>query len=318
LTLGVSLIGSVADLGSTLWRLWRGKPKGQPGRLAAVFVVLGMVGSVAVIAPGLVFHLSHQPLDWTPAEDGIAFESVTVTAGDGLRLSGWLIPCPDAVGSVIYCHGIGCNRTQMAPLMPFFRKLRLNILAVDFRDHGESPGHTATFGAREVEDVVGADAYLRHRFPGQPIVLCGVSYGASICVQALPRLPHVRGAWIESGFARLRDMAVHPFGCVSESVREPILSFYNTLLWLDAGFSALDVKPIDCLKDTNVPICFAHGRDDDYVFFHEGEEMFEAYQGPKDHFWSEGAGHGMNYDSAEYQQRFHDFFAGRLAESHGP
>jgi pimeloyl-ACP methyl ester carboxylesterase len=192
LTLGVSLIGSMVDLGSALWRLWRKQPNGPPGRLAAAVAVFAIVLAIPASAPLLFFHLIHQPPHWTPADDGYEFEEVTVTAGDGLALSGWLIPCPDAVGSVIYCHGHGSNRTQIRPLVPLFRSLRLNVLAFDFRGHGASPGHTATFGAREVEDVIGADRFLRERFPDQPIVLCGISYGASICVQALPRLPHVR------------------------------------------------------------------------------------------------------------------------------
>jgi hypothetical protein len=167
------------------------------GRLAVRgLVIAGVVGLVPLIGS---LHPLHTVPKRTPASLGLAFEDVRFRTADGLELAAWLVPHADARGNVIFCHGHGRNRGHVAALLPDLHQMRLNVLAFDFRGHGDSPGHTSTFGHREVEDLCAAEAYLSRRFPGQPVFLVGVSLGAAVSLQALPRLSHVRGVWIEGG-----------------------------------------------------------------------------------------------------------------------
>jgi pimeloyl-ACP methyl ester carboxylesterase len=309
LCVGLSLIASIMELAGAL--IQRGRKDAKPGSsvLGAVVIALGIILVGIGIQPLLTFHPFHSAVLVTPADYNVPFEKVTVTAADGLPLAAWFIPCPDATGSAIFCHGYCANRSQVMNVVPLLQEHKLNIIAFDFRGHGESPGRTAAFGAREYLDVMGAENYLKERVPGKPILLFGISYGAAVAVQSLPHLKEVRAAWIESGFARLGDLAVHKFGMVPESIRGPVVGFYNGVVWLDSGFAPLDVKPIDCLKDVKVPICFCHGTKDELVFFREGPEMYEAYQGPKESYWVQGEGHGalVIVGGEEYKQRFANF-----------
>src|SRR5262249_15393538 len=99
----------------------------------------------------------------TPAAFGLTFEDVRFRTADGVTLAAWLVPHSQARGNLIFCHGHGRNRCHVAGLLQTFHDLGLNVLAFDFRGHGDSEGHTSTFGQREVHDLLAAEAYLSKR-----------------------------------------------------------------------------------------------------------------------------------------------------------
>jgi alpha-beta hydrolase superfamily lysophospholipase len=252
----------------------------------------------------------------TPAAFGLEFEDVRFAAADGVELGGWLVPHAQARGNVIFCHGHGRSRGHVAGLLETLHGLGLNVLAFDFRGHGDSEGHTSTFGHREVDDLLGAEAYLRRRFPGQPLFLVGVSLGAAVSLQALPRLPGVRGVWCEGCFARLNDAVEGQFAWLPAGLRGPLVSLYYRLAWLDCGFWGPDISPAECLGRTaGVPIYFCHGQQDELVPFDRGVDLYEGYAGPKWCWWPEDATH---YDvrqrnREEYLGRLRSFLEGRLS-----
>ncbi|HEV3257085.1 MAG TPA: alpha/beta fold hydrolase [Gemmataceae bacterium] len=213
----------------------------------------------------VTIHPLHTVPKRTPAAFGLAFEEVRFRTADGVELGGWLIPHSNAKGNVIVCHGHGRNRGHVAGFLPTLHGLGLNVLAFDFRGHGESAGHTCTFGHREVRDLLAAEAYVRERFPGKPLVLVGVSLGAAVALQALPRLPGVCGVWSEGCFSRLGNAVDRQFAFLPGWLRRPLVAGYNDLGWLDCGFWAPDINPIEVLARTDVPICFCHGRADELV-----------------------------------------------------
>jgi pimeloyl-ACP methyl ester carboxylesterase len=241
-----------------------------------------------------------------PEAFGIAFEDVRFRTADGVELAAWVIPHPEARGNVIFCHGHGRNRGHVAGLLPTLHDLGLNVLAFDFRGHGDSEGHTSTFGQREVQDVLAAAAYLRRRYPEKPLFLVGISLGAAVSLQALHQLPDVRGVWSEGAFSRFRHEIDHEFAWLPDGLRGPLVRGYWCVGWLDCGFWAPAVNPVDALKDVRVPICFCHAREDELVPLSEGEELYAAYAGPKWCWWVEGATH---YD---VRQQNREEYLGRL------
>src|ERR1051326_3511643 len=189
----------------------------------------------------IALHLPRTVPKRTPAALGLAYEDVQFETADGLALGGWLVPHAEARGSVIFCHCHGRNRGHVVGFLPELHDMGLNVLAFDFRGHGESPGHTETFGVREVQDVVAADAYLRRRYPNQPIFLVGVSYGAAVALQALPQLPDVRALWCESSFGRLSTVVEREFATAPSWLRHGLVSTYTYLAWLDCGIWGPDI-----------------------------------------------------------------------------
>jgi Serine aminopeptidase, S33 len=188
-------------------------------------VILGLL--VLLIPVTAALHPLHTVPKRTPAALGLAFEDIRIRTADGLRLTAWVVPHAEARGNVIFCHGHGRNRGHVAGLLPALHGLRLNVLAFDFRGHGDSEGHTSVFGKQQVNDLLAAEAYLSERFPGQPLFLIGISLGAAVSLQALPYLPNVRGVWSEGAFARLEVPVEHEFRLLPGWVRKPLVAAYR-------------------------------------------------------------------------------------------
>lgn len=49
----------------------------------------------------------------TPDKVGLAYEDVTLTANDGVKLSAWFVPHESAQATVLHCHGNGGNISYM-------------------------------------------------------------------------------------------------------------------------------------------------------------------------------------------------------------
>ena len=113
-------------------------------------------GLFALGLPLIAIHPPHTTPESAPDALGLAYEAVRLGTADGLGLAGWLVPAGAARGNVLFCHGHGRNRGQGLSLLPTLHRLGLNVLAFDFRGHGDSDGRTATFGRREVQDVLAA------------------------------------------------------------------------------------------------------------------------------------------------------------------
>jgi alpha-beta hydrolase superfamily lysophospholipase len=142
-----------------------------------------------------------------------------------------------------------------------------------------------------VRDLAAAQAYLARRFPGQPLFLVGISLGAAVSLQALPRLGEVRGVWSERAYSQLEHAEVNEFRWLPGWVRNPLVEFYYRLGWLDCGFWRPAINLVDALDHLNVPIYFCHARQDELVPCAEGEALFQRYAGPRWHWWVEDATH---------------------------
>jgi uncharacterized protein len=267
-------------------------------------------GALLLLPPLVTTHPLHIVPKRPPAALGLAFTDVRVPATDGVELAGWLVPHPQARGNVIFCHGWGRNRGQVAGLLPMLHGMSFNVLAFDFRGHGDSPGHTARFGQTEVQDLVAAAAFLEQRCPGLPLFIIGVSYGAAVTLQALPHLDTVAGVWSEGCFSRMHNVVAHFFGPLPRQVRNAVIETCDTVAWLDCGFRCGDINPIDGLRGARAPIYFCHGRQDELVPLSEAEALYQAYDGPKQAWWVGGANHynvrQRNQD--EYLARLRSFF----------
>jgi pimeloyl-ACP methyl ester carboxylesterase len=287
------------------------------GRWAKICLGGTLLLSFLLLIPLIAaIHPLHTVPKRTPAAFGLAFEDIRFETADGVQLAGWLISHRQARGNVIFCHGHGRNRGHVAGLLQTFHELHLNVLAFDFRGHGDSAGHTSTLGLREVDDLIAAEKYIGQRFPEQPVVLVGISLGAAVSLQALPSLPRVCGVWSEGAFARLSTVVAHQFSSLPRPFCLSLVSLYRCLGWLDCDLWAPSVNPIDRLNGLNVPIFFCHAQDDELVPFCEAQALHDSYTGPKCHWWVEGASHYniRQRNHAEYLQRLRDFLEKCLSD----
>jgi alpha-beta hydrolase superfamily lysophospholipase len=281
-------------------------------RVGLRLVLVGLIVLLIPVAAGL--HPLHTVPKRTPAVLGLAFEDIRFRTADGLLLAAWLMPHPEARGNVILCHGHGRNRGHLATLFLTLNRLRLNVMAIDFRGHGDSEGHTSTFGKVEVRDLVAAAEFVRGRFADQPLFLVGVSLGAAVSLQALPLLPDVCGVWSEGAFGRLDRVVDNEFACLPSCLRKLLVAGYEILGRLDCGLLVRSVNPVESLRGVSAPIFFCHGQRDELVPWEEGESLYESCRGPRWCWWVANASHyrvrQANHD--EYLRRLRAFLDERL------
>jgi pimeloyl-ACP methyl ester carboxylesterase len=286
-----SVVGFLARLAG-----WSASP-----RLIAPVLLLGL-------SPLVALHPPRTVPTRTPAAQGLAYEDVTFTTGDGVELRGWFVPHSQARANVVFCHGHGRNRGHAGGLLPTLHEMGLNVLAFDFRGHGESGGHAATFGDREKQDLLAATEWLRRRCPGRPLFVVGVSYGAAVTLQTIPELPDLKGVWVEGAFARLDNVVNNYFRPAPPWLRARLAATYEALGWVDCGLWGPNVSPVGSVAGASVPVCFVHARHDELVPFAEAVALNDAYPGPKTCWWVEARHYdvrGKHRD--EYLTRLREF-----------
>ncbi|MDX2168115.1 MAG: alpha/beta fold hydrolase [Deltaproteobacteria bacterium] len=162
-----------------------------PGLVAVVIAWYGL-------AP-LGFGGWHHALEGTPADLGVAFETVTFQPRDQpLLLRGWSMQPAGARGALVMVHGGGNNRSQLhnewLKLAAALTQRGYGVLSIDLRNHGES-GDTAlgpTFGPDEANDVIGAVDLLRRRDPALPVGAIGFSMGGQTAIYAAAADPRLQ------------------------------------------------------------------------------------------------------------------------------
>ncbi|MBI4601497.1 MAG: alpha/beta fold hydrolase [Planctomycetes bacterium] len=296
LSLEVVLLYSLGAAEAAARRLVRGLRPG-PRALGAAAVKLA---AYAVLVPFLLatfsvhrvklLPLPPHPDLMLPCED-VSFPSREERP---VRLRGWFIPRPGATRTVIACHGVGANRADLEDILWLLHTAGFNVLCFDFRGHGESDGHTVTYGWLERRDVLGAWDYLLTRRDVDPerVYALGVSMGAAALLQALPELPGVRAAVIDSCFTDLPAMARHQYRWLPGPAAAALARATELFGRVLTGVPAAEVSPLEALARVSIPLLFLHGAEDRIIPPAMSEALHTACRGPKRLRIQPGAGHG--------------------------
>src|SRR4029078_1443198 len=97
----------------------------------------------------------------------------------------WWIPgaSGETGRTILLCHGHSANKATQLSLVRKLVPIGYNVLAIDFRGHGESAGQLTSFGDLERRDVLGAVRWLRATHPEATHKIFGL--GASMGAAAL-------------------------------------------------------------------------------------------------------------------------------------
>jgi alpha-beta hydrolase superfamily lysophospholipase len=308
-TAGTSGVDGVAALVQGLRGREVATVRAPISRWRIAVLAVGFVLVFILLVPLVNFHPVHFTPWYRPDQHGLAYDSVAFTTPDGLTIRGDLVAAKQPRGNVIFCHGHMANRSQVAGLMPTFHALRLNVLAFDFRGHGESDGRCGTFGQREVADLLAAKQFIQARHPGLPTCVVAISYGAAVTLQALPQMPDVAAVWLEAPFADFLAVADAKFRPLPAPVRAGLIDFYSVLARLDCGFRPEAVYALDRLAGVRVPLFLIQGEDDQIIPASEGRAIIARYEGPKEAWLVTGANHFNLFKTVEhaYPSRLREF-----------
>ena len=247
----------------------------------------------------------------------LPFERVEITSYDGKKLFGRYYHVKDGAPLQLQFHGYKgsavrdfCGGNKIA------REMGHNSLVIEQRAHGESEGHTITFGIKERRDCLSWIEYANRRFGEDTTVyLSGVSMGAATVLMAsqlqLPK--NVKGIIADSPYSS-------PEALIRKVCKEmgypPKLAFPFLQLGsrVFGGFNLREASAKEAVKHTNIPILLIHGEEDLFVPCEMSKEIYEycASRENVTFVTFPKAGHGISYivDEERYVRILHGFLAG--------
>jgi uncharacterized protein len=309
---GLLLIGIGAV---TLWRSRR-RDDGLWWRYGRRLIIAAsaVVAAMAFLFPvALAYVVTHASRAHVPAADlGAAYEDVTFTTSDGLRLKGWYIRSRNGAAVISFP-----GRASAQKRAKMLARHGYGVLLFDRRGQGESEGDPNLFGWQGERDIHAAVAFLQRRPDVDPerIGGIGLSVGGEMMIEAAAESSALKAIVSEGASSRsVRDEFANPGGRWQELIGNGV----NTAA--TAIFS--NNLPPASLKSLAPKIAPRS------VFFVYGErgqpseqpanDAFYAVAGRPKAIWKvPGSGHigGIDAQPKEYEQRVIAFFDGALLEA---
>jgi len=254
---------------------------------AVAAVLIAIVPLWYALAP-LGFGSWHNPLDGSPGDHGVAFETVTFQPRDQpLDLTAWWMPPSGAAkAAVVMAHGGGSNRSELhtdwLALAAALTRNGYGVMAVDLRNHGES-GDTAvgpTFGPDEAHDVSAAIDFLQARQAASRFAAVGHSMGGQTSLYAAARDPRVEAVVSDATFT---DVASITPNFAQAATGLPAALFGAPFLWSAQHLHGLTLdraRAIDVIGGLAPrPVLLIHDQDDPIVPVEQALALARAYPG---------------------------------------
>ena len=270
--------------------------------LIAAAVYLLLIAQLYFLQHRMVFlaNLPGRELTATPADLGLAFEEVSLTTADGVRLHGWFVPAPGARTTLLFLHGNAGNISHRLDSIAIFHELGLDTLIIDYRGYGRSEGRPSEAGT--YRDAAAAWEHLVRERGVDPrrIVVFGRSLGGAVAARLAAERP-AAALIIESCFSSALDMAraLYP--------------------WLPARLiTRLDYPVAADVARGGRPLLVVHSRDDEIIPFAMGEAIYRAARGPRELLELRGDHNGgFLRDRTRYRDALGAFIARHLPPAGG-
>ena len=251
--------------------------------LVFLLVLLAIAAGVRYMSflDQMMVYFPERGLSATPADVGLDYEDVSLTAADGTKLHGWHVP-GESRTTLLWLHGNAGNISHRVDNIAMLRRnTGFGVLIIDYRGYGQSEGKPSEKGlymdAEAAFDHLTSDLGLD---PEEDIVLFGRSLGVGVAVEMATRHP-VRSVVLESGFTSVREM--------SKSSGMGVLSILLLPL-IDARYESLSK-----IGSALSPVMVIHGGRDNMVPFAMAEKLFAAAPEPKRFYPIPGASHNDTY-----------------------
>lgn len=277
--------------------------------------------------------MSSQELDNLPAVKehikNLQFEEIVFDTfldahkEETLQRRGIIVRRPNALGTVLICHGyLGCKRDAIAlkHLFPSY-----NVMSFDFRAHGDNrEGQVSTIGRDEAFDVMGAVDVIKSdpEMRDKPVIAFGYSMGAVSAIEAQAQKENLFDAMIldcpydstddAMGRGLHEKMKINLFGHevvipgqqflidhMYDQTAQMITNFlFQKITKLDSKkvpIRFVKVSPVDSIKKITVPCFFIHCENDKKVPVLAVERLYENKPGFKRLWITQGKSHFGSY-----------------------
>ena len=234
----------------------------------------------------------------TPGDAGMAYSDVTLATADGLHLAAWYVPASaPSAATVLLAHGLQDSKWTLLRLIPWLHEAGYNVMAFDFRGHGESDKRPTTLGRVEVLDVQAALDWLQAEGVGDRVAGLGQSLGAAALVNTAAVDERLDALVLDSLFAEWKNV---DYG----------RGYRLSPRWLVPGVP----NPVEVIRRVRVPEFIIHGTADILVHVDHAQRLYDAANEPK-YLWINDSGHAWSawtYPDL-YQQKVLEFLKTALS-----
>jgi len=240
-------------------------------------VVYGAVLAGAFVAFSLVsFWLAVRPprlaIPLGPGDVGLTVETVTITADDGVKLAGWLVPRSGAP-AIVLLHGYPAEKADLLPIAAALAP-RFTVLLLDQRYFGQSGGRATTIGFRERRDLRRAIDFLAIRGFSE-VGVFGLSLGGAVALLAAAEDPRIRAVAVYAPFADLRVLGYELYGWLWY-LKYPFVGLLRGWSLLFFGHDITAVSPERAAATISVPVFLVASRQDEQIPFAHAERLKRA------------------------------------------
>lgn len=287
--------------------------------IALVLVVIGLLVLLAFIASRKLLSPPRKKGDWTPRDLGLDYSDVEVVSYDGVKLRGWFIDT-GSDKTVIAIHGYTSSRwdeTYMKPIIKILAANGFNVLAFDFRGHGESGGDYTTLGFRELRDYHRIISWLKNSLAekSRKIGVIGYSMGGAVAIMIAATVDMVDAVVADSPYMDITASGRRWIKRMSSPLRYVLLAIYPLIVWFASLSAGVDVKALHIQQYADKikrPLLIIAGERDDLVALDEIKSFYErAKAGGKNvELWVTSSGHVRSIvdHPSQYEERVISFF----------
>ena len=260
---------------------------------------------------------SHRPAHYTftPWEFGIDFRELQIPV-NGEYISVWHLPQDDpAAPCILAFSGFASHKGELLGISSNLHRDGFQVVLIDFRGTGRSPGQTVTMGHNESEDARAALEWISHELPDAPIGVLGYSMGGAVALNLAATDERVGAVVSDSAFARQRDILGYHVRRRTGIWPGPILIVAGPMLQRRHGKTYDDFAPATIAHQIAPrPLLLIHPKDDQIVPFHHALEIWEQAGEPKEAWFLDEAGHCGAYfrDRRGYCEKVSGFFQAAL------
>jgi pimeloyl-ACP methyl ester carboxylesterase len=230
---------------------------------AGAFVALSLVSFwLAVRPPRLAIPAG-------PEDFGLRVENVTITADDGVKLAGWLLPRAGAP-AIVLLHGYPADKADLLPIAAALAP-RFTVLLLDQRYFGRSGGWATTLGFRERGDLRRAIDLLAARGFTE-VGVFGFSLGGAVALLAAADEPRIRAIAAYAPFADLRALAYGLYGWMWYA-KYPFVGLLRGWSLVFFGHDITNVSPERAAAMVSIPVLLVASRDDEQIPFEHAERL---------------------------------------------
>ena len=227
-------------------------------------------------------------------------KAISIYAQDGIRLVADLFTVEDAKGTVVLVHSYRGNPYKdCASIGKFYYKKGYNVLMPYSRACGKSSGSRITYGVFESVDLQDWCEDMNRRFgTDKPLFIHGISMGGAAALMACDgSLPsNVKGIVDDCGFISAYREFKHLTKHEMHLPEFPFIPLINLMTRKRADFGLKEKDTTECmLRNTDIPVLFIHGYDDDFVPTGFTYENYDACNAGKELLIVPGAAHAMSY-----------------------